>query len=138
MQSQTLLESISNNDDLAINTFKQYRLSIGLTCKKCGHDEHYWLSSKNQFQCKQCRFRTTIRSGSIMESCKLPLSYFFITMSLLINSNGKLTVEELQKATNHKYYEPIWSFLHKIKSYYKSDNITKEYSDFINTVLAAK
>lgn len=131
MQSQVLLESISNNDDLAINTFKQYRLAIGLTCKKCSHTDHYWLASKNQFQCKVCRFRTTIRSGSIMESCKLPLSYFFIAMSLLIESDGKLTVEELQKATNHKYYEPIWSFLYKIKSYYKSEDTAKEYSLFL-------
>lgn len=134
MQSQTLLESISNNDDLAIKTFKQYRLAIGIYCKKCGHKDHYWLGSKNQFQCKGCRFRTTIRSGSIMESCKLPLSYFFVAMSLLIESEGKVTVEELQNATKHKYYEPVWSFLHKIKLYYKSGDIAKEYSEFVHNL----
>ena len=134
MQSQTLLESISNDDVLAVNTFKQYRLAIGISCKKCGHKDHYWLGSKNQFQCKECRFRTTIRSGSIMKSCKLPLSYFFIAMSLLIESEGKLTVEELQKATNHKYYEPVWSFLHKVKSYYKSEFNANEYSEFLKSL----
>jgi hypothetical protein len=131
MQPQELLDKITQDDNLAIHAFKQYRLTIGLTCKKCGHHDHYWLASKNQFQCKKCRFRTTIRSGSIMESCKLPLSYFFIAMVLLQNSDGKLSVDELHIVTKHKYYEPIWGYLHKMKSYYKEKNIQDGFRKFI-------
>lgn len=134
MLSQDLLEQINNNEELALSLFKDYRIKIGIICKKCSNRDHYWLASKNQFQCKSCKFRTTIRSGSIMESCKLPLTYFFITLTLLIKTEGKLTVEELQKATNHKYYEPIWSFLHKIKSYYKTGDTVNEYSVFISNL----
>ena len=134
MQAQLFLEKICPNNMLAIEAFKQYRLSIGVSCKKCGHTNHYWMASKNQFQCKKCRFRTTIRSGSVMESSKLPLSYFFITMLLLGKTGGNLTVDELHKFTGHKYYEPIWGYLHKMKFYFKEEGVNVNFLKFLNEV----
>ena len=52
--------------------FKSVRDKQGIVCKKCKHTDHYWLQYKEQYQCKQCSFRTTLRSGTIMEASNMP------------------------------------------------------------------
>lgn len=113
---------IYKNEELAVEAFKAYRLKKGIICKKCGHEHHYWLSPKQQFQCKNCKFRTTLQSGTVLEGSKLPVSYFFIALYLLKNNDTNLTVAELQQQTGHKYSEPLYDFLRKIKGYSKSEN----------------
>lgn len=121
MLSKDLL-SLYKNEELAVKAFKDYRLQKGVTCKKCGSTQHYWLSSKQQFQCKSCRFRTTLQSGTLLEGSKLPVSYFFIALYLLKNNENNLTVEEFQEKTGHKYSEPLYDFLRKIKRYVKTED----------------
>ena len=121
MLSKDLLD-IYKNEELAVEAFKDYRLKKGIICKKCGGTHQYWLSSKQQFQCKNCRFRTTLQSGTILEGSKLPVSYFFIALYLLKNNDNNLTVPEFQQQTGHKYSEPLYDFLRKIKRYLKTED----------------
>ncbi|MDF2454491.1 MAG: transposase [Cytophagaceae bacterium] len=106
---------VYKNEELSIEAFKEYRLNKGVVCKKCGSQHHYWLMSKQQFQCVDCRFRTTLRSGTVLQGSKLPYSYFFIAVNLLSKQGNRLTLDEFQKHTGHKYYEPLWEFLNKLK-----------------------
>lgn len=111
---------VFRNEELAVQAFREYRLKKGVTCKKCGSRYHYWLSPKQQFQCKRCRFRTTLQSGSVLEGNKLPISYFFIAVHLLVKNGNNLTLEEFKAQTGHKYYEPLYDFLKKIKNHLRS------------------
>ncbi len=105
------------NEQLAVEAFKEYRYQKGIVCKKCAGTHHYWLASKQQFQCKDCRFRTTLRSGTVLEGSKLPVSYFFIAVQMLKKNDNKITIEEFQRETRHRYYQPLWDFIRKVKNY---------------------
>ena len=61
------------------NHFKSERDKIGLTCK-CGSTEHFWIKSRLSYECKICRSRTSLKSGTIMENSNLSFS---------VASNGK-------------------------------------------------
>ena len=50
--------------------YKQAREKQGIVCKKCNCTHHYWLKYKWQWQCSGCRLRTTLRSGTMMQSSK--------------------------------------------------------------------
>jgi hypothetical protein len=121
MVSENLLDTY-RNEEFAREAFRIYRSRKGIECKKCGSQHHYWLKAKEQFQCKRCKFRTTLRSGTVLEGSKLPVSYFFITLYLLLEKGNKLTIDELQKITNHKYYEPLWMLLRKIKVFHMQND----------------
>lgn len=54
--------------------FKEMRDKEGITCSKCGSKEHVWLNGHGQYQCKKCRHRTTLRSGTVMHGSKLPFA----------------------------------------------------------------
>ena len=122
--------SIYKNEEMAVEAFKDYRIRRGIVCKKCGGSHHYWLSSKHQFQCKSCKFRTTLQSGTLLEGSKLPISYFFIALHLLIKNNNAVSIEEFQQKTGHKYSEPLYDFLKKIKLYLNTNDRNSILIDF--------
>ena len=128
-----------DKESFAIEAFKEYRLETGIDCKKCGGHTHYWLKSKLQFQCKRCKFRTTLRSGTFLEGSKLPLYYFFIAVHLIGRHGNLLTVEEFQSNTLHKYYDPLWDFLNRIKKFIleqeSQKTILRKYADLVNGYL---
>jgi hypothetical protein len=95
--------------------FKAIRDKQGVTCHHCGGTDHYWKSDKWQYECKRCKTRTTLRSGTVMHGSQLPLRYWFIAIHLLTSTKKSFSALELQRQLGHKYYEPIWTMLHKLR-----------------------
>ena len=95
--------------------FKSVRDKEGVICKGCGSAEHYWLNGKQMYQCKNCRFRTSLRSGTIMESSKLPFQYWFLALYLMSTNKKDISAYQLQRELGHKRYEPVWAMMHKIR-----------------------
>lgn len=96
--------------------FKTNREKEGVFCKKCGSANHYWLQNKWQWECKRCKFRTTLRSGTLMESSKLPFRKWYLAMAFMSFSKKGISAKELQRQLGHSRYESIWSMMHKIRS----------------------
>ena len=111
--------------------FKEIREKEGVVCRKCGCKEHYWLSTIEYFKCKKCGARTPLKSGTVLENTKLPVRYWFIAMHLITSTKKTFSALELQRQLGHKYYEPIWAMLHKLRiimgkrddQYYLTENI---------------
>ena len=97
-------------------TFKKYREQEGIVCKKCGNKTHYWKKKREQWECKKCTHRTTLKSGTVMQHSKLPFQYWFIAMRLLTSTKKSFSAKEVQRQLGHKRYEPIWYMLHKLRS----------------------
>ncbi len=95
--------------------FKSIRDKCGVTCKNCKSTEHYWLKSKQMYQCKRCRFRTGLRSGTIMESSKLPFQYWFIALRTMTGDKKSVSAHQVRRELGHRYYEPIFNMMHKIR-----------------------
>ena len=95
--------------------FKQIRDEQGVICKKCQGSEHYWLSPKGMYQCKKCRFRTSLRSGTVMENSKLSFQHWFIVLHLMSTTKKAFSALEIQRQLGFKRYQPIWEMMHKIR-----------------------
>jgi len=135
MLTRDLITSYKN-EALAVEAFKGLRLRKGVICKKCGGKQHYWLASKEQFQCKDCRFRTTLQSGTVLQGSKLPVSYFFIGLHMLIQHDKQISIDEFQKETGHKYYDPLWDFVHKLKDFIRdqeTETLENDFKEVVNT-----
>jgi len=96
--------------------FKVQREKEGVQCKKCGCQEHYWLKAKDQWQCIECDFRTTLKSGSIMEGSKVDFHTWYKAMAFMTYSKKTISAAELQRQLNHPKYDTIWRLMHKIRS----------------------
>ena len=110
---------------------KIVREKEGVICKKCGGEEYYWKNDKECFECKICKFRTSLRSGTIMENSNLPVNYWLFVIFLFEITENAIPALELQKTFGNKRYEPIWLMCKKIKNTPKKDNFSYELSKHI-------
>ncbi len=95
--------------------FKKVREHNGIKCKNCGCEKHYWLKSKYQWQCSCCRFRTTLRSGTMMENSNLPIRMWYLSMAFMTFTKKGISAKELQKQLGHSRYGTVWSMMHRIR-----------------------
>lgn len=95
--------------------FYQQRVRSGIDCKKCACRDHYWLSAKQQWQCKRCHFRTTLKSGTIMEGSKMSFLIWYQVMAFMSFSKKGISAKEMQRQLGRNRYESIWVLMHKIR-----------------------
>lgn len=96
--------------------WKSFRDRQGVSCKKCGGTDYLWLRNLWQYQCRGCKFRTTLRSGTVMEASNLPFRYWLMAIHLLTSTKKSFSALEMQRQLGHKRYEPIWAMLHKLRT----------------------
>ena len=96
--------------------FKTERDEQGVTCKRCQGTDHYWLKNKWSYQCKSCKFRTSLRSGTVMESSKLSFLIWYKAMFLMTTTKKGFSSKEIQRQLGLKRYEPVWAMVHKLRS----------------------
>ena len=106
--------SIFSSEAVCRTHFQQMRLKHGVKCKKCSCIDHYWLPSKEQFECKECSFRTTLRSGTLLESSKLPFMKWYEAFHLLSMSKKPISARTLERHLE-VHYETAWYMLQKIR-----------------------
>jgi len=95
--------------------FKQQRDQQGVVCKKCGCTDHYWKKDKSSYECKSCGFRTSLKSGTIMQHSNLPFLVWYRAIFLMSTTKKGFSAKEMQRQLGLKRYEPVWSMVHKIR-----------------------
>lgn len=95
--------------------FKEQRDKQGVLCNRCGFNDHYWLQNKWSYQCKSCKARQSLRSGTIMESSKLSFMTWYKTIFLLSTTKKGFSSKEIQRQLGLKRYEPVWAMVHKLR-----------------------
>jgi hypothetical protein len=134
------IESFPDESSCRIK-FKEFRDEQGIICRKCGCKEHYWVKTIEQYTCKKCKTRTTLRSGTVMQASNLPFRHWFIAIHLLTGTKKTFSALELQRQIGHKFYEPIWYMMQKLRmtmgsrdSKYKLDKIVELDEGYFETV----
>jgi len=95
--------------------FKCERDRTGVVCSVCGNTAHYWIKSRWSYECKNCRHRTSLRSGTIMQSSNLSFLIWYKTMFLMSITKKGFSAKEIQKQLGLKRYEPVWQMTHKLR-----------------------
>ena len=114
----TILEFLREfpDNDSCKRHFRLQREQEGVTCKQCGGTKHYWLSTKCQWQCSSCSFRTTLRSGTIMENSNLSFHTWYTCMAFMTFSKKGISAMEMQRQLGHTRWETVWKLMHKIRA----------------------
>jgi hypothetical protein len=95
--------------------FKEERDKQGVICHGCQGTVHYWLEKKWSYQCKSCKSRISLRSGTIMQSSKLSFMTWYKTIFLLSTTKKGFSSKEIQRQLGLKRYEPVWAMVHKLR-----------------------
>ena len=68
----------------------------GFSCKLCGHTK-YWVSAKHIYICTRCGHQHSLTAGTIMDSSKKPLTYWFKAMWWFTTRKSGLNAVDLQE-----------------------------------------
>lgn len=108
--------SANFGDEMACRLhFKEQRDKIGVVCRRCGGTTHFWIKSCWSYECKSCRRRTSLKSGTIMQHSNLPFLTWYKTMFLMSVTKKGFSAKEIQKQLGLKRYEPVWAMVHKLR-----------------------
>lgn len=99
---------------------KEYFLTVrqheGVVCKKCKCEKHYWLKTIWQFKCSSCGFRTTLKSGTVMENSRLSFQKWFCIMFYMTHTKKGYSACEMRRIIGHKWYTTIWAIMHRLRA----------------------
>jgi len=94
---------------------REQRENNNLKCRKCQSKRLSWLSTIHQWECMECKAKTTIRSGTIMMHSKLPIDIWYQCMFLMASTTKPISASDMQQRLAWKRYEPIWYMMQKIR-----------------------
>jgi transposase-like protein len=102
-------------EQACINHFRRVKEQHVIVCQRCGGTSHYWLENKLMHQCKSCKRRVSLRSGTSLAHTKLPFQYWLLTLHLMTATKKGFSALEMRRQLGHKRYEPVFRMMHKIR-----------------------
>lgn len=87
----------------------------GFACPACRCRRHttFERAGRTHWQCQRCRHQTTVTSGTIFDSTKLPLTVWFLAMHLLTQAKNNVSALELRRQLGVGY-RAAWRIKHKL------------------------
>jgi transposase-like protein len=87
----------------------------GFVCTRCGSKEAWYLSKRHVFDCKACRFQTSITTGTIFHGTRTPLvKWYWMIYHIAMDKVG-VSIAEMQRLLDIKEYRTAWLMAHKIR-----------------------
>ena len=93
---QEFLKSYGTEEDCRNRLFK-VRWPSGFICPQCGCNQYYTVTTRNLYQCTSCKHQSSLISGSIFESSKLPLTTWFLAIYFITQSKHGLSALHLRR-----------------------------------------
>ena len=97
------------------DSVERSRWPDGFRCPECECTAHSRFDRGNQryYQCRSCRHQTSLSSGTLFESSKLPLRTWFLGLHLLTATKTNLSALELKRQLG-LCYRSAWRLKHKV------------------------
>ena len=104
----------------------------GFHCPKCSKRprSRFRRAGRVYYQCRACRHQTTLTSGTIFESTRLPLTTWFLAMHLLTASKTNMSALTLMRHLG-VCYDTAWKLKHKIMQAMTEREETRQLSGFV-------
>jgi len=108
----------------------RFRWPRGFVCPSCGNTTFHQVKTRMLFQCKACRRQTSVTSGTIFASTKLPLSIWFLGIYLVTQSKDGISSLNLARSLGISANAAL-RMKHKLQHVMKTREDTKPLSGFL-------
>ena len=86
----------------------------GFICKKC-QNGNFWISEKHLYICTKCNCQHSLIAGTIMESTKKPITYWFKAMWWFTTRKSGVNAVNLKELLGLGSYQTAWCWLQKLR-----------------------
>ncbi len=109
------------------NALFNWKWPKGFVCPACYATSYCCLKKRELYQCNHCHQQTSLTSGTIFASTKLPLTTWFLAIHLIIQAKTGLSALALKRQIGVSY-NTAWSIKHKIMQVMKERDDSKPLS----------
>lgn len=103
------------DDNACAKHLAAQRWPDGFTCSRCGHKEAWYLPNRQLFDCKNCRFQTSLIAGTIFHGTRTPLvKWYWLLYHMAMDKVG-VSIAEMQRLLDIREYRTAWLMGHKIR-----------------------
>ena len=113
-----LIERFHSNDECR-KVLEELRWPDGVVCIKCGSTSVSRISTRDQFDCNDCRHRFSVTSGTIMHDTHLPLWKWFMAIYLTVEGKKGISARQLGR-TLGVARKTSWYLSHRIREALKT------------------
>jgi transposase-like protein len=117
-------------DNQCLDSLIQFRWPNGFVCPACANTTYYQIKTRALFQCKACRRQTSVISGTIFASTKLPLSIWFLGIYLVTQSKDGISSLNLARSLGISANAAL-RMKHKLQHVMKTREDSKPLSGFL-------
>ena len=103
------------DEEACEHALREFRECHTLYCPECGGLHLSWNPSHKSWTCMDCGHEVTLRSGTVMQGCKLPIFDWFVAMFLIVSTKRAISALEVQRQLGRERYQPVWEMLHKLR-----------------------
>ena len=91
----------------------RWRWPNGFRCPHCGHDRSHRLTYRALDQCVRCRRQTSVTSGTVLDSTKIPLRDWFLGLYYMTADQRGVTAMALHRHLGISY-NAAWRMRRKL------------------------
>jgi len=103
------------NNEACAKHLAEQRWPNGFLCPQCGHTEAWYLSPRHLFDCKRCRFQTSVTAGTIFHGTRTPLVKWYWMIYHMAMGKVGVSIAEIQRLLDIRQYRTAWLMAHKIR-----------------------
>src|SRR3990172_7411079 len=102
------------SEEICREYLEKLRWPEGVACLRCGSLSVSEISTRDQFDCNDCRYRFSVTSGTIFDNTKLPLWKWFAGVYLMLESKKSMSANQLSR-TLTTTYKTAWFLCHRVR-----------------------
>jgi hypothetical protein len=110
-----------HNEDACVSYVIQQRWANGFVCPHCRHDQHYYIQTRQLYECRQCHIQTSLTAGTIMHQSKLSLLKWFWAIYLVTHDKRGRSALSLSVELGLNY-RTAWRLIRKIRQAMKQQD----------------
>jgi transposase-like protein len=110
-----------SDEDKCRETLKDLRWPGGVCCPRCGSLSVSVISTRDQWDCNDCRYRFSVTSGTIFDNTKIPLWKWFVACYLMIESKKGMSAAQVGRTLDVSY-PTAWHLCHRIREAMDEDD----------------
>lgn len=95
-----------------------------VTCPRCYHTEHSFISTRKLWFCKGCKQQFTIKVGTIFEDSAVGLDKWLTAVWMIVNCRNGISSWELHRVLGVTQ-KTAWFMLHRIRTALKQGSLLK-------------
>jgi len=112
---------LDGTDERCREYLEALRWPDGVRCPRCESDDTARIVVRKRFYCRTCRYHFSVTSGTLLHGSHLPVWKWFLTISLMIESEQGLPANQLVPLLGVTY-KTAWFVEHRVRAALKDAN----------------